>query len=618
MDKKESLVCQITVALKECRNRYYSSEIVKYTLDLLEELHDLTTDESERTYILETYKGLCDKRNEVVERENRLKEELNKSKDDKLEDICPLIPNDKINELVFSDTRKLKSRFDSANKDNSLIICGPFEGDLFGTSESFVKRSGSDLRVFDIKKFIGENASDISSAMALLAEHCRTSVEDASACRETIIYRNLELLREDKDSENVFCFYLRLIRQTENKVRQLLLVSDPTYRFDEIYSEITKPKTGPVDREAYLKDADFPLDSISFVYLQLPSYSGTKSFIFDSFGISDDDRESAEFIRDNCYLLGYEGISSLVSECNSLNWRDYASKKCDEKRGIFKNFIDKIPECNITDIINCDFQEWNLSFGKKKTIKYISNNNYKPEKIKYKLHDDYYDYDASDDIAEIRERVIGVLNMENDADGNPISVMAKCGLVLRYAITNDDSMRNLSNLADDELEGTLIARWHIAYSALTQLMKIPYGELKFDIGDGEGFAGLCCDGGKVIRFLKKYFLTKNEKDIGYGCEVMLHESYHALQHAACDSVSDDGLLNYYFYNFGVSRSRVEYWKENFDYYASPSSKDMNSRNARFHTYHCQSVEVDANTFARDAWLEGEAIKINFNERGEND
>ena len=196
-------------------------------------------------------------------------------------------------------------------------------------------------------------------------------------------------------------------------------------------------------------------------------------------------------------------------------------------------------------------------------------------------------YDGIVGIEEIREKIEKILN----ADG--VSVLMKCPWALAYALDNGDSL-NLWNLEKESLKFRLQERWELAYDALSQLMQIPRGELRFDISNSANADGLCCDGGKTVRLKKKFIESNDPELIEQGKKALLHELYHALQHTAVQAltVGDSDKLGYYLTHFGIN-SHIEEWRENFSRYRQPQDEQG------FAEYYDQVVEAEARIFATD-------------------
>ncbi len=253
------------------------------------------------------------------------------------------------------------------------------------------------------------------------------------------------------------------------------------------------------------------------------------------------------------------------------------------------------------------------------------------KKEKYTLPSTTYDCDAYLDTKSIRQGVQAILDMEEDANGQKVSLFAKCGCAVCYAVYAGDFVQNVLNLPDEEIAPALEMRFNIAYAALTQLLKIPHGSLLFDINDKGQLYGKCCDRGNTIRMNNTFLNPSSFKPSSFkakgkskakgnvldvcnnaleeGCKTLMHECFHAVQHKCMDIV-DSGQtercweeLEYYRINLGITKGRInEAWRTNYKYGYTESKENKAN-------YMKQVFEADARVFENDCWNMGLNIAL---------
>ncbi len=104
---------------------------------------------------------------------------------------------------------------------------------------------------------------------------------------------------------------------------------------------------------------------------------------------------------------------------------------------------------------------------------------------------------------------------------------------------------------------------------------------------GKGVGGLCCNGGRIIKYLARdaetYWITQRH---------IIHECFHAFQHEAIST----GWRRWHWTELGVIRPRLDEWGYNFShYYEDTSSKG----------YKVEIVECDARSFAEECMTRGD-------------
>ena len=110
-------------------------------------------------------------------------------------------------------------------------------------------------------------------------------------------------------------------------------------------------------------------------------------------------------------------------------------------------------------------------------------------------------------------------------------------------------------------------------------------EVQFEKQNGDDWWGLCCNGGKLIKF--KYDCIKLYANIFH---TLCHEVRHTLQHYIVNNYRESFKQAY-----GISRNLANQMKLNFDNYINIADSPDPGRVA----YKYQLVEADANSFADD-------------------
>lgn len=568
MQEIDIYVSEIKVALRKCKEEDYSEKSVKRALELLGEFCPLLTDKKAQDGILQEMQNLANKAKASAERRKEfLPLEEGERDGADIHAVFPLLENSLSERETLCNFSVIETQ--QGCRDNAFLLYSPFEEELLYQTKCYAKAKGLSLRLVDCSRLVTEYPSQASALLNELSSYAET------AQNECFLYCNISALKGNENIAQTVCYYLKRMRQKAQNTAQFFLSSDPEYAFERVYKtqvENFYPDGDMLDKLYY--------GSLNFVFLALPSYEFTRAQIMRAFGLSAED-EGAEkrekFLKKEGILLGYEGLRALLQSAKKENWQEVLQTLTVGKRERLENFYKCVGE-NFACVAN---EDWGYKLSKKKKA---SPNGVEKQPL-FVMPKTVYDGIVG--IDEIRENIEKILNKEG------VSLQMKCPWALAYALDNGDTL-NLLNLEKESIKTRMKERWELAYDALSQLMKIPRGELVFDLSNSAEAEGLCCDGGRTIR-LKKLFLESNDPTVlERGKKAFLHEAYHALQHTAVNALKngDTEILDYYLVHFGVN-SHVEEWRENFSRYRDPKGEEG------FGDYYDQVVEAEARIFAND-------------------
>lgn len=570
MNETDVYLSEIKLALRRCKESEYSEASVRHALELLKEFCAFVKEEDARENLLREMQNLVDKRKAAARREKECENRgwLGESGEGGEISLDEAFPTEKpatgakaYNVAVIESQRN--------RRDNALLVYNPFASELVYLAQCYAEKNGFSLRVVDCGK-LAETYRPV--ATKLLNELCGRIKEGEG---EAVAYCNLSALQKDEGLEEAFCYYLKKMRMGGKGACQLLLSDDLEYPFELVYKKRISefyPEEDLLDSLCY--------GSLSFVFANLPKFEFVKARIREKFALDEWGDGEESFLKKEGVLLGYEGINALLNADSATDWKTLVKTLTARKREAFERFIEGTGE-NVSCIVEPDW-------------------GYKREKRKEKFAPDSSvldpvfrmprtAYDGIAGIEEIRERIEKILNAEG------VSVLMKCGWAVAYALDGGDTF-NLLNVEKERLQTVLAQRWELAYDALAQLMRLPKGELSFDLEEENRTDGQCCDGGRTLRLNRKFLLTTDAETLGKGQETLLHETYHALQHTAIAALNGGNreLLSYYLVHFHI-HNHVAAWRDNFSRYRPSASG--------FGEYYDQVVEAEARIFAADRLAE---------------
>lgn len=568
MQEIEIYISEIKVALRKCKEEEYSEKAVKRALELLGELCPLLTDKSAQDTILLEMQNLANKAKAAAEKRKEFLPSDGSEKDGAdIHAVFPLLENSLLEGETLCNFSVIETQ--KGCRDNAFLLYGPFEEELLYQAKCYAKAKGLALRLVDLSLLTdaySQQASELLNGLSAYAEN---------AVNECILYCNLSALKANENVEQAVCYYLKRMRLKAPNTVQLLLSSDPEYAFEKVYKKWV---------ESFYPDEDM-LDklyygSLNFVFIALPNYAFTRAQVYRALNLSTEETESEKWdklLKKEGILLGYEGLRTLLKTSSKETWQKDLQALTAGRRERLEFFYKSVGE-NFACIAD---EDWGYKLPKKKKAE-------KAEVFEQPLFVmPRTVYDGIVGIEEIRENIEKILNKEG------VSVLMKCPWALAYALDNGDTL-NLLNLDKEGIKNRMRERWELAYDALSLLMKIPRGELVFDLNNSGDTDGLCCDGGRTLRF-KKLFLESNDSTVlERGKKAFLHEAYHALQHTAVNALKsgDRETLAYYLVHFGIN-SHAEEWRENFSRYREPKGEEG------YEEYYDQVVEAEARIFAND-------------------
>lgn len=568
---------EIKLALKRCRMEGYSLNSVKQAMTLISSLIEDTTDIELQNSLLATMQKLKEKRRQAkeLEDEEKRKRGTKPATGGDLAQVFPLVQNADIQTGKVYNTAIIDSQ--DFCFDNALVVYGAFEEELMYIASCYAKKQGANLRLIDCRVLVEQCANTASYIFEELSQKAGATE------KEVVLYYNVQYMKTCPSVEESFCFYVKEMRSMKN-VRQIAISTKRSYGVEAVYKDwVDKLFTNEKKDILNIYSGSLP-----FVYVELPTFSMVKTYIRNTFQIEQLDEEMEALIKKSYYLLGYKGLDELLEKGTAQTWQQEAERLTSKNQAEFEEFLTEFGE----DIDECLPEDWKYRRKKKKTVDLPpSDDDLMNPKFKMPRNE----YDTIDDLNTFIDRVEKILNYEG------CTVKEKCGWVGNYALHNGDIFNNiigLSGLDPEVSEKILRERYELAYDSLSELMKIPRGELLFDIPKSNtSLNGQCCDGGKTIRMNEKYLSATNSDKVIDGLETLLHELFHAMQHSGENAVKNrninadsEKLLQYYWVHFDVTPYRIEEWRKNFTRYRSGSN---------FEDYEDQVVEADARIFATE-------------------
>ncbi len=648
MDDLKILYYEVLAAMQRCREESYSTASIDNALRCVASYYKALPSGSQKKAVGELLLSL-DKKKTIARESGTILGEgtMPPVQRSDLDALCPITPCASIPRPELSVSYVIDTAVGRMYRDNALIVCGPFADELVYEAKNFAVSQKADFRFVDIEPFV--TSGSFGKVLQLLLRYYA-----ANGAADVIAYKGLESLAGHPADAKNFSLVLRQMRLKAKRCTQLLLSTDPAYYFNDVYTSAFGSSAGGGN----ILEDDFSIKALSFIYLPLPTCadvtrtvlqrlhlgelparrtgsgpdatsftdgqtdgdgSGTDGFSGADTGAgtnmpgtgSDTDNspaaEAAAYIKATCAPMACGCLMDILLQ--SADFEAFKSRvdlKVAVRRKTLNEFLDKAGSSAASAILDT---EWEFKRSSKK--KTVQGTLHPLPTVKYTIPVTQYDYDCMDDISSIRSSIQSVLDAEEDYEGNPITVKQKCGLVLRYALLNEDAM-NLVNVTQGQ-EDIMSARWTLGYAALTQLMRVPCGNLSIDIGEKDTMMGQCCDGGQTVRFNKKFI--KDTSCAADGCDTMLHELFHALQAEAlkafrkvenrkgvnCEAELD--LIDYYRQNFGVTEFRIrEAWEDN-------QTRGYVQNTTDYNAYHIQVYEADARVFAAEAWSDSEGIQL---------
>ncbi len=286
--------------------------------------------------------------------------------------------------------------------------------------------------------------------------------------------------------------------------------------------------------------------------LSVPFFRDVMSVLVSRGMASEEDGEEVKRIMPFAGFVGLnEAVAAFVA---GRNWKKVAAERSDENAPAALAYLSRLGNpVRFIDSDWGDFSEYRRGADAAKRA---------------------FDYDEV--------RVVSPANVRRIMESGQ-SLYARIGALTRYCMLAGADRSAWSAMDRETREMRLKETTLLVYRALG-MDTVPDVRIEDDLGKGVG--GLCCDGGREIKYLER--LTT---DYEYMQNTVCHESYHAFQHAALAG----GWRTWHFTELGVIEPRLEEWRFNFShYYADTSSKG----------YKVEIVEGDARSFAAECVRRG--------------
>jgi hypothetical protein len=162
-----------------------------------------------------------------------------------------------------------------------------------------------------------------------------------------------------------------------------------------------------------------------------------------------------------------------------------------------------------------------------------------------------------------------------------VSYFAKWGMLVRYCLTHGDDPHLWKELSIEEQTERLTE----ATQLLVHAMNVPLSPVVevVDKSEANGWWGICCDGGKLIKYR-----VDHVQDLNGIIKTTCHECYHAFQHM----ITKTGWCDWYWNVLGITMGSLDELLENQRNYMSKGD-----------AYVVQVVETQARAFATDCFNE---------------
>lgn len=412
-------------------------------------------------------------------------------------------------------------------KANTLILCTPFkdEGELFAITNCALRKK--ELIVINAGVFAAVSSKKLDALFTLLLK------KDNS-----ILVKGLNKYFSSNKDE-VIKFFISLGK----KGKKIFILDSSSQR--EIYEKA----------QELVKDSSyFSILDISFMYLSVPQYDNIR----EEFSTRNMGKNAIAALHDNRAEIMYAGYIGFNKAFNAFaGCRDWlkvlkAESKHNEASAI--KYLSGLPS-----------QLPLVDYGWGDLISLTAKN---------KRNDRTpFDYDSIKELSAENVRVI----LEGD-----YGICEKCGLIARYATLHGADKSEWASLSDEEYE----KRLYDAVNLIYYVLEIPFtAQVVIEKLPGR-IGGLCCDGGKLIKFDKK--CVKGDPE--YIATAICHECHHSLQHEATSGAWKD----WYWSELGITKGRLFTWKQNLDHYVSTYNDEE-----YFYHYYVQAVECESRAFEKE-------------------
>ncbi len=308
---------------------------------------------------------------------------------------------------------------------------------------------------------------------------------------------------------------------------------------------------------------------VSYHYLSMPSFGETVELLRHCGRLTDPADE--RYLRDNCKFMGFIGLNRIMHTSGTgvacLNAGRLVSE--DNRRAV-DAYVTALPS---------RLQFIDGGWGEIDGVTFSSRRNASRE----------FDYDALDEFDRRNVEVI----LKNERSTYP----EKCGQVVKYALLQNNDVSTWAQLDREEKEERVTRAVHLLCHTLNTEFRDPvveFSTIKREPNSAISLNGYCSDSGRRIVIANTVLRTY---DIDSIQNLICHEVYHSFQHTLVRC----GWQEWHLHLLGVTESRVERWKENFD-------NKYQTGDDSFAAYFVQIVEADARSFEEetargnlDAW-----------------
>ncbi len=376
-------------------------------------------------------------------------------------------------------------------------------------------------------------------------------------------------MRED-DVRHLFVAGLKHVANyTETALPRLVSLATSDGRYVYFFDPLSD-ETPSLYRECRRLSEAGKLDMtrVSYHYLSMPTYHETAELLESLHKITLT-ADGAE-LRRSCKFMGFVGLNLVALSPGHGSFALAEAKRLsDANRAAVNAYITRIPS---------RLQFIDEGWGELGDVQFTSRRDDK----------NGFDYDALD--AFDRRNVEAIL--ENDKT----TYIEKCGQVVHYALLQNNDISFWKSLDATDKRERITRATHLLARTLDLEYKDPAVEFHSPEEDEtlKTATGYCAEGGSRIVY---HIKSLNEYPLEDMRDIICHELYHSLQHHLIRC----GWQEWHQVRLGISESRVQRWKENFD---GKYQEPRRNKNA----YLVQVVEADARSFAeetargcRDAW-----------------
>ena len=424
---------------------------------------------------------------------------------------------------------------------NTLILHTPVPAEAALVITEYAKVNGVSFSVLDLRSISETFLTDLPELLRIAAER-----------KKNLFVEGLSdfLARfEEKKAGEILLGFLR-VGKAGGKV--VLVDSEGG---NDLYERIVLLTSGC---------EDLSILDISYYYLTMPKFDELIRLLIAKGLIDSVDDARADVVKNGMPFLGFVGLNEILH--GAVMGKNFLDVGCaiSERNNTpnLREYLSRIP--NLALFIDSG---WGNVFERKE---------------RELLGRPEFDYDAVRDVK--RENIRKIVTY-------PCDYFAKAGLLVRYCTLGGDSVEKWKDLGDEERAKRIENAVNLLY-VLFGIGFFPKIEITESMGS-KFAAGLCVDGGKIIRFKKS-----SVQNYALIAEIILHESFHTFQHKAINSP----YYKWYWTELGVKPERIRQWSLNNASYISPEKTEQINAVTDFNIdyYRLQVFETEAYAFEKDA------------------